>query len=101
VVKPLFKKGDNKDIKNYRHILLLTSFSEMFEKMIYIRLSEHIILYYIILSNEQFEFRNNSSTGNTTFKHLNDILQALKIRSLWEVFFVTLRRPLTVLIIIY
>jgi hypothetical protein len=42
VVKPLFKKGDKKDIKNYKPISLLTSFSKIFEKVIYIRLSKHI-----------------------------------------------------------
>jgi Notch-like protein len=35
VVKPLFKKGDNKDIRNYWPISLLTSFSKIFEKIIY------------------------------------------------------------------
>jgi hypothetical protein len=39
VVKPLFKKGDKKDIKNYIPISLLTSY-KMFEKVIYIRLSK-------------------------------------------------------------
>jgi hypothetical protein len=77
VVKLLFKKGDNKDIKNYHHISLLASFFKMFEKMIYVRLSKHIINN-AILSNEQFGFRSNSSTGNATFKLFNDILQALK-----------------------
>jgi hypothetical protein len=42
VVKPLFKKGDKKDIKNYRHISLLAYFTKIFEKVIYIRLSKHI-----------------------------------------------------------
>jgi Notch-like protein len=37
VVKPLFNKDDKKDIKNYRPISLLTSFSKIFEKVIYIR----------------------------------------------------------------
>jgi Notch-like protein len=36
VVKPLFKIGDKKDIKNYTPISLLTSFSKIFEKVIYI-----------------------------------------------------------------
>jgi hypothetical protein len=49
--------------------------------MIYIRLSKHIINS-AILSSEQFGFRSNSSTGNATFKLLNDILQALKNKEL-------------------
>jgi hypothetical protein len=60
---------------------LLTSFSSIFEKMIYIRLSKHIINS-AILSNEQFGFRSNSSTGNPKFNLLNDILQALKNKEL-------------------
>jgi hypothetical protein len=35
IIKPLLKKGDNKDVKNYRPISLLTSFSKIFEKLIY------------------------------------------------------------------
>jgi hypothetical protein len=61
VVKPLFKKGDKKDITNYRPILLLTSFSKIFEKVIYIRLYEHI-KNNDILFIDQYGFRSNSST---------------------------------------
>jgi Notch-like protein len=35
IVKPLFKKGDKEDMTNYRPISLLTSFSKVFEKIIY------------------------------------------------------------------
>ena len=38
VVKPLLKKGDRKNVANYRPISLLTSFSNVFEKIIYDRL---------------------------------------------------------------
>jgi hypothetical protein len=37
-ILPLFKKGDKSDISNYRLISLLTSFSKIFEKIIYERL---------------------------------------------------------------
>jgi hypothetical protein len=75
VVKPLFKKGDKKDIQNYRPISLLTSFSKIFEKLIYVRLSEHIKNDILII--DQYGFRSSSSTEKSLFKLLNDILLAL------------------------
>jgi hypothetical protein len=35
VIKPLLRKGNNKDLKNYRPISLLTSFSKILENIIY------------------------------------------------------------------
>jgi Notch-like protein len=37
-VKPIFEKGDKNDTSNYRPVSLLTSFSKIFEKVIYNRL---------------------------------------------------------------
>ena len=42
-INPIFKKGNNAVISNYRPISLLTSFSKVFEKVIYKRLYHHII----------------------------------------------------------
>ena len=41
VVKPLYKKGDKKDVANYRQILVLPSFSEILQKVIFNRLLAH------------------------------------------------------------
>jgi hypothetical protein len=41
IIKPIYKKGSKQDISNYRPIYLLTSFSKVFEKLIYNRLYTH------------------------------------------------------------
>ena len=56
IVIPVYKKGDKQDISNYRPISLFTSFSEIFEKIIFIRLYKHERENYI-LSIEQFGFK--------------------------------------------
>ena len=42
IIKPVCKKGDKVNYTNYRPISLLTSFSKIFEKAIYIRLTEYL-----------------------------------------------------------
>jgi len=42
-VVPLFKKSDKKDMSNYKPTSLLTAFSKVFEKVIYVRLYQHLI----------------------------------------------------------
>jgi hypothetical protein len=42
IVKPVFKKGNRHEVSNYRPISLLTSFSKIIEKLIYVRLISHI-----------------------------------------------------------
>jgi len=42
-VKPIYKKGEKTNPANYRPISLLTSFSKVFEKALYTRLTDHLI----------------------------------------------------------
>jgi len=49
VVKPIFKKGNEQEISNYRPISLLTSFSKIIERLIYARLNAHIDMNNILL----------------------------------------------------
>ena len=74
-VVPIFKKGNKDKLSNYRPISLLTSFSKIFEKVIYKRLDNHMILNNI-LATEQYGFRNNTSTENVIHQ-LTNILKAL------------------------
>jgi len=76
VIKPLLKKGDKDNIANYRPISLLTSFSKVFERIIYDRLLKHIETNNIFAA-EQFGFRTSSSTEKASFKLSDDILNAL------------------------
>jgi len=75
-IKPIYKKGERMDISNYRPISLLPSFSKIFEKIIFQRL-----MYYFdhnkILANNQFGFRNNTSTELASYHLINKILEAL------------------------
>jgi hypothetical protein len=76
IVKPLFKKGDRDNMANYRSISLLTTFSKIFEKMIYERLMQHIKVYNITLE-EQFGFRPSTSTDKVSYRLINEILNAM------------------------
>ena len=65
-VKPLLKKGSPTALSNYRPISLLTSFSKINEKIIYVRLYCHLDVNNILV-NEQFGFREKSSTEMATY----------------------------------
>jgi hypothetical protein len=67
-------------MSNYRPPSLLPSFSEIFEKVIHLRLYQHCIEN--ILSNRQYCFRCNSSTEIATFNLLNEIYCALNERKI-------------------
>jgi len=76
IVKPLLKKWDRENIANYRPISLLTSFSKVFEKIIYDRFLKHIKTNNILV-DEQFGFRTSSSTEKASYKLNDKILNAL------------------------
>ena len=75
-VVPIIKKSDKDKLTNYRPISLLTSFSKIFEKVIYKRLDNHM-LFNNILAKEQYGFRNNTSTEKAMYQLTNNILKAL------------------------
>jgi len=76
IVKPLFKKGDRGNVANYRPISLLTSFSKVFEKIIYKRILKHVETNNILV-DEQYSFRTSSSMEKTSYKLIGNILNAL------------------------
>jgi hypothetical protein len=77
---PLYKKGDKKQITNYRPISLLTSFSKIVEKIMLSRLLIHLKKYNI-LSLNQYGFQKNVSVDDAIFALLNETLTALKNKS--------------------
>jgi hypothetical protein len=63
-------------MSNFRPISLLISFSKILEKIIYNRINAHITLYKI-LADEQYGFRDNTSTDNAAYTLLLEIITAL------------------------
>jgi hypothetical protein len=54
-IKPIYKSGEKNLVCNYRPISLLTSFSKIFERVMFLRLRHHLTTNNI-LANEQFGF---------------------------------------------
>ena len=63
-------------MSNYRHISLLASFSNIFEKVLYVRMYQHLNNNNTLVE-EQFGFRTNSSSITATFNLMNEIIDAL------------------------
>ena len=75
-VKPLFKKGDNCCLKNYRSISLLPTISKIFERVMYTQL-----YYYFnvnnLLSEQQYGFRSQHLTELASVKLVDFILKEM------------------------
>jgi sarcosine oxidase/L-pipecolate oxidase len=75
IVKPIHKKGDKMNPTNCRPISLLTTFSKVHVKALYIRLTEHFDTYQLLMDN-QFGFWKGIATENAIYKQTNKILNA-------------------------
>jgi hypothetical protein len=75
-VKPIYKTETDFNIANFRPISLLTSFSKVFEKIIYSRLYQHVVQNQILVK-EQYGFRNKLSTDKASYTLIHEILTAL------------------------
>ena len=71
-VIPLYKKGDNSNLSNYRPIALLPSISYIFEKAILTQLTEYLENNSII-NPQQYGFRKFHSTEYAAL-HLTDYI---------------------------
>ena len=81
-IKTLHKKGDINNIASYRPISLLPSLSKVFEKVIYIRLLEHINNNNNILVKEQFGFRSTFSTEAASYSLISEVSNALNNKNI-------------------
>ena len=75
VTKPVFKSGDRSDVSNCRPISLLPAFSKVFEKVLYVRMYQHLIDNNMLV-DEKFGFRTKPSTMAATFDLINEIIDA-------------------------
>ena len=71
-VTPVFKRGDKKDLENYRPISVLPCFSEILERIMYNRLYNHLIKNNIHYS-KQFEFQKGHSAAHAIIQLIDQI----------------------------
>ena len=74
-VTPIFKKGNNTAVTNYRPISVLPCFSKLLERKMYNRLYK-FLLENNILYQKQFGFQNTHSTEHAILQLVNQITEA-------------------------
>ena len=77
-VTPIYKGGDNTIFKNYRPVSVLSSFSKIFEKLLYNRLTTFFDDHNA-LTEFQFGFRKKRSTCEALLHFVNEATKALDI----------------------
>jgi hypothetical protein len=93
VVKPIYTTGGRLNITNFLPISLLTSFSKVFEKIIYSRMYQHVVQYQIFVK-EQYGFRSKLSTDNASYTLIHEILTAMNNKQVVGGIFCDLRKAL-------
>jgi hypothetical protein len=91
-IKPIFKNGNKKNVANYRPIPIFSSFLKILEKIMYIRLMNHLETKNI-LAAEQFGSKTSSSTEQAFLNFINNISNELKKS---EVSSLIYKKPLSV-----
>ena len=78
-VIPVFKKGSQTNLSNYRPISLLSIFNKLLEKLMFSRLSDYLEKRQI-LYNRQFGFRSNHSTDHAVLSIIDKVQKAIDDR---------------------
>ena len=76
-ITSIFKSEDPTEMSNYRPISILSNFSKIYEKLIYIQLYKYIERYNILYKH-QYGFRNRKCTTNAILNHLKNIYNNLE-----------------------
>ena len=79
-VIPVYKGGERNIFSNYRPISLLTNFSKIFEKLIYVRLKSFMAKQNIPSSN-QYGFQSHKSTSMAVLEMVDIITDAMDSKS--------------------
>jgi exonuclease III len=75
-VHPLHKKDDPSCIANFRPIALVSTFSKVFEKVVLLRLSNHLAKFHVI-NKQQHGFQSGKATIDALYDFSNHLLQSL------------------------
>ena len=73
IIVPLYKSKERNKITNYRPICLLNAVSKVLEKIVAIRLLNHVETYNI-LNNSQFAYRKGRGTDSAILKLVNNVV---------------------------
>ena len=76
-ITPIYKKGDRMDVSNYRPVCSLSTFSKIFERIVYNKMIEFINKFNIF-SNSQYGFRQNKSTESALLDFKDYLQEGLK-----------------------
>lgn len=69
-VTPIFKRGDPENIENYRQVALLSVFSKVLERAVYLRVVDFVMTFNII-TEHQHGYLESRSTETASFELLN------------------------------
>ena len=78
-VIPVFKKGSQASLNNYRPISLLSIFNKLLEKFVFNRLSNYLEKRHLIYS-KQFGFRSHHSTVHAVLSIIDKVQKAIEDR---------------------
>ena len=90
-VTPIYKKGCQKSISNYRPISVLPVISKIFETVMHEQLTEHFVNN-LLFNPQQYGFRKNSSTELAALELIDILLNQLNNHSIPINFYIDLSK---------
>ena len=90
-IVPIHKSGLVTAVDNYRPVSILPMFSKLFEKCMFVRLSDYLEKF-SLLSESQFGFRKNRSTVNAVIEYTEYMYECLNEKKQGLGIFVDMRK---------